>query len=366
MNRGYSAISRRTFLAAAAAGALRAQIQQQDATFSSDVKVVNVFVTVRDKSHKVVNTLVKEDFDLTEEGAPQTIRYFSRELDMPLRLGLLIDTSLSQRAVLNDERDASYRFLDRVLRIDRDLAFLLHFDRETELLQDFTADRQRLQHALDQVQLAQANRNQTTQRSSGGGYPGGGYPGGGYPGGGIGMGIPGMGRTGRSRQQYPQTQSTAVRGGTTLYDAILLASNELMRPQQGRKALIVLTDGVDNGSKTFLSEAIEAAQRADTLVYSIYFKGEEGNGSSFGRTSGPDGKSILQRISRETGGAVYEISKKTPVDQIYDNLQEELRSQYSLGFTPSRSDTGTSFRKIAVTVKTKGLTVQTREGYYAR
>ncbi len=375
MESGYSGISRRTFLAAAAAGVLRAQTQQPDATFSSDVKVVNVFVTVRDKSHKVVNNLVKEDFDLAEEGAPQTIQYFSRELDMPLRLGLLIDTSLSQRAVLNDERDASYRFLERVLRIDRDLAFLLHFDRETELLQDFTADRQRLQRALDLVQLAQVNRNQTTQRGNGGSYPGsggGGYPGGGYPGGGVGIGYPGggypgMGGRGRSRQQYPQRQTqTAARGGTVLYDAILLASSELMRPQQGRKALILLTDGVDNGSKTFLSEAIEAAQRADTLVYSVYFKGEEGNGGSFGRSSGPDGKSILQRISRETGGAVYEITKKTPVDQIYESLQEELRSQYSLGFTPSRTDIGTSFRKLAVTVKPKGLTVQTREGYYAR
>jgi VWFA-related protein len=151
-----------------------------------------------------------------------------------------------------------------------------------------------------------------------------------------------------------------------MYDAILLACNELMRPQQGRKALILLTDGVDNGSRTLLSEAIESAQRADTLVYSIYFKGEEGNGGGFGRNQGPDGKPILQRISRETGGGFYEISKKIPVDQIYDHLQEELRNQYSLGFTPSRTDAGTSFRKISVTVKPKGMTVQTREGYYAR
>src|ERR1700722_14639875 len=126
MQSSYSDLSRRVFLAAAAAGVLRAQTQQPDATFSSDVKVVSVLVTVRDKDRKIVSNLEKEDFDLSEEGAPQTIRYFSRETDLPLRLGLLIDTSLSQRAVLNDERDASYRFLDRVLRQDRDLAFLLH------------------------------------------------------------------------------------------------------------------------------------------------------------------------------------------------------------------------------------------------
>ena len=109
-----------------------------------------------------------------------------------------------------------------------------------------------------------------------------------------------------------------------------------------------------------------SAQRADTLVYSIYFKGEEGNAGVYGRSQGPDGKAILQRISRETGGAVYEITKKTPVDQIYDRLQEELRSQYSLGFTPSRLDSGTNFRKLGVTVRNRALTVQTREGYYAR
>src|ERR1019366_4059875 len=162
MQSGFTDISRRAFLAAAAAGVVRAQspetqASQPDAKFSSDVKVVSVLVTVRDKDHKIVSSLAKEDFDLAEEGAPQTIRYFSRETDLPLRLGLLIDTSLSQRAVLNNERDASYRFLDRVLRLDRDLAFLLHFDRETELLQDFTASRERLQHALDQVQLAQVD-----------------------------------------------------------------------------------------------------------------------------------------------------------------------------------------------------------------
>jgi VWFA-related protein len=171
--------------------------------------------------------------------------------------------------------------------------------------------------------------------------------------------------------------------GTTLYDSILLASDDLMKKQQGRKALILLTDGVDNGSRVSLSRAIEAAQRADTLVYSILFAGEEGNpqpfrmgGGGMGRRGGmgryppmqqsnrPDGKKVLQRISLETGGGFFEVSKRDSIDQIYDRIQEELRNQYSIGYTSDNEAGGTGFRRIAVTVKQKGMIVQTREGYY--
>lgn len=352
-------ISRRVFLSAAAAGVLRAQ----DATFSTDVKVVNVLATVRDKQGKIVSDLTKDDFDLAEEGRPQTIRYFSRETDLPLTLGLLVDTSTSQRRVLGEERDASRRFVEKVLREDRDQTFLIHFDHDTELLQDLTSSRSKLERALDQLELPDDARPQ--MRGGGSGYPGsgGGYPGGGYPGGGA------RGR----RSNLP---------GTTLYDAVLLASDELMRKRQGRKALILLTDGVDNGSKVPLYQAIESAQRADTLVYSILFSGEEGQqpisfgGGGFGggrRRGGgfpqaqrerPDGKRVLEQISRETGGGFFEVSKKLSIDQIYDRIEEELRNQYSLGFSPEKSDAGSGFRKISVTVKQKGMIVQTRQGYY--
>jgi VWFA-related protein len=172
-------------------------------------------------------------------------------------------------------------------------------------------------------------------------------------------------------------------GGTTLYDAILLASNEIMRNQQGRKALVLLTDGVDNGSKVPLYQAIESAQRADTLVYSIYFTGEEQTQQPFGGFGGrgmgrrgggmpmprpqaqrPDGKKILQQISRETGGGYFEVSKKEPIDQIYDRIQEELRNQYNIGYTSDGRDSGYGYRKISLTVKRRNLIVQTREGYY--
>lgn len=368
-----------------ARGQAQAQTQAQtpgDTTFSTDVRVVNVLATVHDKSGKIVSDLTRDDFDLSEDGRPETIKYFSRETDLPLTLGLLIDTSTSQRAVLGDEKSASYRFLEHVLREDKDQAFLIHFDFDVELLQDLTSSRLKLEKAIDKVDLAQNSQPQM-RRGGGGNYPGGGYPGGGgnYPGGGYpgggggypGGGYPGGGNRGGGRRG----------GGTTLYDAILLASNELMRKQKGRKALVVLTDGVDNGSKVPLSEAIEAAQRSDTLVYSILFAGEEqsvqqpfgGFGGRGGMRRGgmgrfppereqrPDGKKVLQQISRETGGGFFEVSKKLSVDQIYDRIEEELRNQYSLGYTSDKTDSY-AYRKIGLTVKQKNLIVQTREGYY--
>src|SRR5580658_5152221 len=171
-------ISRRAFLAAAAAGV--ALGQEPDTKFSTDVKVVNVLATVRDKQGKIVTDLAKDDFDLSEEGRPQIIRYFSRETDLPLTLGLLVDTSLSQREVLGEERESSRRFVEKVLRPDRDQTFLIHFDHDTELLQDLTSSRAKLERALDELELPQDGRPQLRGAGGGGGYPGSG--GGGYPG----------------------------------------------------------------------------------------------------------------------------------------------------------------------------------------
>jgi VWFA-related protein len=161
-------------------------------------------------------------------------------------------------------------------------------------------------------------------------------------------------------------------GGTMLYDAILLASDELMRKQSGRKALILLTDGVDTGSKVSLSSAVEAAQRADTLVCSILFEDPEmyGGGFGMGRMGGrggmnmPNGKKVLEQISRETGGRFFEVSKKSTLAKVYDEIDEDLRHQYSLGYSPERTEAAGNYHKIHLTTKQKGLTVQTREGYY--
>src|SRR5271166_3570046 len=223
-------------------------LAQEMPTFSSDVKVVSVLATVRDKHGKIVNNVTKDDFKLQQDGQPQTIRYFTKVTDLPLTLGLLVDTSMSQRRVLEQERSASYSFLENLMREDKDKAFLIHFDWDVELLQDLTSSRQKLNAALEKLDNPQFAPGYGGGGGSGGGSPGGGSGGGGRGGGGHHGG-----------------------GGTTLYDAVFLASDELMQKQQGRKAIILLTDGVDQGSKYSLDHAIEAAQRSDTMVYSILF-----------------------------------------------------------------------------------------------
>ncbi|MGB8768626.1 MAG: VWA domain-containing protein [Candidatus Korobacteraceae bacterium] len=327
---------------------------QQTPTFSSNVNVVNVLATVRDKHGQIVNNLTKDDFKLEEDGHPQTIRYFAKDTDLPLTLGLLVDTSMSQRRVLEQERVASYAFLEHLMREDKDKAFVIHFDWDVELLQDLTSSRQKLNAALEKLD------NPEFQQSGGGG------------------GSSGSGGHHRG-------------GGTTLYDAVFLASDELMQKQQGRKALIILSDGVDTGSKVTLTRAIEAAQRANTLVYSILFSDKEaygnggygghmgGMGGGMGRHGGmgrggpmgypqeshPDGKKVLEQISKETGGRFFEVSKKQSIDQIYASIEEELRNQYSLGYTPDKADATPGYHKINLTTTQKDLVVQTRDGYYS-
>jgi len=339
--------------------------QQQGPTISVNVKLVTMFATVRDKRGALIRNLTKDDFALEQDGHPQTITYFAPDSDLPLTLGLLVDTSMSQRRVLDQERDASHAFLDHLLREDKDKAFVIHFDHEVELLQDLTSSRQKLEASLDQ--LGRPRFSQT----SGGGSSGGGDPDSGGSGGG-----------GRGSHGYGG-------GGTLLYDAVYLASDELMKKQQGRKALIILSDGVDHGSKETLRDAIETAERSDTLVYSILFADQQGygNGGGYGgghmggggmggggmgggghhrypQESRPDGKKILQQLSKQTGGRFFEVTKKETIDQIYAEIDEELRNQYALGYTPVKTDADVGYHKIQLTTKQKDATVQTREGFY--
>jgi VWFA-related protein len=320
---------------------------QEQPKISVEVKVVNVLATVHDKHGQIVSNLGKDDFALEEDGHPQTITYFSKDTNIPLTLGLLVDTSQSQRRVIDQERTASQSFLDDLLRVDKDKAFVLHFDREVELLQDLTSARPKLQAALQMLDTSQAEQQ---QGSSGGGGS-------------------------RSRSG----------GGTLLYDAVYLASDDVIKKQQGRKALIILSDGVDHGSKESLVTAIATAQRADTVVYSILFKDEDQSqnrnpfggfgGPGMGRHGGgggrsrypqeerPDGKKILERISKETGGRLFEVTKKEPIEQIYKTIEEELRNQYSIGYTPA-ADVGAGYHRIVLTTKQKDMSVQARDGYY--
>jgi VWFA-related protein len=324
----------------------------QQPKIAVEVKTVSVLATVRDKHGKIISNLTKDDFQLDEDGRPQTINYFAHESDMPLRLGLLVDTSLSQRRVLDQERSASYSFLDKLLRQDKDLAFVIHFDHEVELLEDFTPSRPKLQAALQKLSTPQYDGGGST--SSGGNGGGGG---------------------GRSSHHG---------GGTLLYDAIFLASDELMSKQQGRKALIILSDGVDHGSRETMAEAIATAQRSDTIIYSILFADEEensrpsgfgmgghGGGMGGGRGRGgyppreerPDGKKILEQISTQTGGRLFKASKKDTLDKIYAEIDEDLRNQYSLAYTPDKGNT-VGYHKIHLVAKPKDLVVQARDGYY--
>jgi VWFA-related protein len=328
-------------------------------TFSSDVKVVNVLATVRDKQGQIVSDLTKDDFKLAQDGHPQNIHYFAKDTNLPLILGLLVDTSLSERRMIDQERTASYGFLNDLMRPEKDKAFVIHFDWEIELLQDLTTSHQKLEAALDKLDMPQFD--QTSGGSQGGGG-GGGHQ-----------------RSG---------------GGTKLYDAVFLASDELMRKQEGRKAIVLLTDGMDEGSKVSLDRAIETAQRSNTMVYSILYAdpafehqgygggypggmGRHGGmgGGGMGRGPGgggyprqmehPDGKKVLQRMSKETGGRFFEVTKKEPIDKIYTQIEDELRNQYSLGYTPDKADATPGYHKISLTTTNKDLIVQTREGYYA-
>jgi VWFA-related protein len=299
--------SRRRFVFSAAWLFLKAA-RAQDATFSSDVQVVNLLATVRNKNHEILRDLTKDDFQILENNRPQTIRYFTRESDLPLTIGLMVDTSMSQVHVLDAERGASLRFLDQVLRENKDHVFIMQFDLTVQTRQPLTGSRRELNQSLAFVDTP--TRNQL-------------------------------------RSQYG--------GGTLLYDSIVDASQDIMKKQQGRKALIVLSDGGENGSDATISEAIDAAQRAETLIYTILF-----SDGSYGSNPG-----IMQRLAKETGGGYFEVSKKLTIDQVFALIQEDLRSQYSVGYVSDRPPVVSEFRKVQLTLKRPGLVVQSRDRYWA-
>jgi VWFA-related protein len=341
-------------------------------TIPVDVKVVTLPVTVRDKKGKIVRDLTKDDFELEEDSKPQVIRYFSQETNLPLTVGLLVDTSMSERDNIDRERSASRSFLDQMITRPVDRAFVIHFDREIELLQDLTSDHAKLEKAVGLIDTQQSVESVSSSDQGSGSHRGG-------RGGG---------------------------GGTKLYDAIFLACDEITKKQTGRKAIVVLTDGEDRGSQETLNSAIESAQKAETVVYTIYIGGHEdhdydnnpglgrrggypgggypGGGYPGGRYPGggypgggypggsyprqqenrPNGKKILQRIAEETGGRYFEAKKKDSVDDIYAQIAEELRTQFMMGYTPPK-DQASGYHSIHLTAKKKELAVQTRAGYYS-
>jgi VWFA-related protein len=341
---------------------------QESPTYKVDVSVVNVLATVRDHEGRIIGDLSKDDFILEEDGKPQEIRYFSRQTEMPLTMGLLIDTSLSQRNLIEDERSASYRFLDQVLRPDRDQAFVIKFDFEAELLQDLTSSRESLQKVLNDLKTPEERRRaairpgvaESPADSFMQNWPGG-------------VQIPGgqrhPGRGGRRDGRYPGGQRRMQGGGTVLYDSVFLASDEILKQQEGRKAIILISDGVDQGSKVNEKEATDAAQHADTIIYCIRYYDSSAysdfSRGGMGRDEGSRGAKTLKMLSQETGGRTFEVTKKLSLSEIYDRIQEELRNQYSIGYTPSDA-TSAGFRSIKIRTKDGKYEVVARAGYYPR
>jgi len=364
----------------ATAMAQQSKADQPVATLKIQANEVVLPVTVRDKHGALVASLKIGDFSLTEDGRPQTIKSFTRESNLPFRLGLLVDTSRSVSGAMENERKAAGKFVDQMLPAEptsaqKDEAFLIHFDHEVELLQDFTNSRTKLHRELEDMGPTKAGQNSSQGPETNGDDREG----------------------GQARR----------RGGTQLYDAIYLAAHDMMDTKDGRKALVVFSDGADRGSKETLNDAIDAADHANVVVYTIYFKGEqENNGSGFpgqggrrggmggggypggggggypgggggypgggGRrgpdttaANGVDGKKIMEKIATRTGGRYFEAKKKDNLEEIYGQIAEELRGQYLLTYTPDVADKEGGFHKIALKANKDDLQVVTREGYFA-
>jgi VWFA-related protein len=277
--------------------------------------IVTLFATVHDPDGRVVKNLSQDDFVLLEDGVPQKIEFFSQESGLPLAIGLLVDTSRSQIGVLDQERRASYKFLDQVLRQGKDQAFVVRFDTQVETLQPPTSSRDDLEQAL-------------------------------------------------ARLKIPERHATLV------FSAVKDASKDWMNDFMGRKAFILLSDGVAFKEPTRITTAIEYAQRADTIIYPIRFADPVplsrpviGPILAF---ASKQGKKALQRMADETGGAYYEVTESRSIEQIYAEIEDALRSQYSIGYTPARAESDGKYHKIKLTAKDRRLSVNSRAGYYAR
>jgi VWFA-related protein len=306
------------------------QNQDQDqaaTTLKVNVNVVQLFFNVKDKKGALIPSLTKDDFQILEDGKPQTVKYFAAESNLPLTLGILIDSSGSQARVLDMEKEVGGDFLSQILR-EKDLAFVLAFDVNAELLQDFTSSVHSLKTALNEARI--------------------------NTGGGGGGGIPGLGGGTVPTPGGPK--------GTVLYDAVYLAAHDELSQQIGRKAMILLTDGEDQGSQLRIKDAIEAAQKSDSIVY-VLLCADRGFYGSFG---GYSGDSDMKKLTQETGGRVIEVGNKMDkLKEGFAQIANELRSQYNIGYTPTNTALDGSFRRVEIHASNKDYKIQSRNGYYA-
>ena len=296
-------------------------------TLKVNVEVVQLFFNVKDKHGALIPNLTKDNFDLFEDGTPQTIKYFKAESDLPLTLGILIDSSGSQLRVLEMEKEVGGSFLENTLR-PKDEAFVISFDVDIDLLQDFTSSVSRLKHALNEAKINT---------------------------GGVGCSGGPLG------PQGPIPCSSTGPRGTALYDAVYLASHDEFSHEVGRKAMILLTDGEDQGSRLKIKDAIEAAQKADAICY-VLLIADRGFYGGFGYS----GDSEMKKLTQETGGRVIEVGNKIEkLRQAFDQISQELRSQYNAGYTPTNSNRDGWFRKVEIKSKPGDYKIQARSGYYA-
>jgi VWFA-related protein len=298
-------------------------LAQDDTTLKVEVSLVNILFTVRDKKGGLIGNLNKDDFKVLEDGKEQEVKFFNRETDLPLTIGLLIDVSASQMNLIEIEKNAAYQFFGSVLR-KQDLAFLISFGEDSELLQDYTNSPKLLRAGLEGLHVS--------------------------------SGVGGFGPGPVPTISQPR--------GTVLYDAVYVASADQLKGQVGRKVLVLITDGEDEGSKYKISQAIEAAQKADAIIYGFYYV-DRGFYMSHGMIFAGGSDSALRQMSEDTGGHVFHVDRKTTLQQAFDELQDEMRSQYAIGYTPSNPAKDGTFRKVEIKTTNKDWKVQARKGYYA-
>jgi VWFA-related protein len=288
----------------------------QGPVIKSEVTLVNLFATVRDKNHRVVTDLKQDDFKVSEDGHEEKVAFFSKEMQLPITLGLLLDTSGSEQFMLGAIQDAGGRFMHRVLK-KGDEAMVISFDSDVDLLSDFTDDKTILDRAISKARIN-------------------------IPGGGMIAGNPG-----------PVGSQNIT--GTALYDAIYLACGEKLNGEAGRKAIIIVTDAQDEGSKVRLEEAVESAQRTDTVIHILLVADPR-----FGGNVG-----VAHKLTEDTGGRLIVVNSEKRLEEAFDQISEELRSQYTLGYYPTNTARDGKFRKIKVDMTNHDLKVLARKGYYA-
>jgi VWFA-related protein len=310
-------------LAFLALSAIRAQAPEPRppiGTITSTTREVNVYATVHDKKGRLVSSLDKSDFDLRDDGASQQILYFSRETNVPLSLGVLIDTSPSQAGLLAKEQQAAKLFLRSVLHAS-DQAFVIHFDVDIEVLQDFTNSPKMLSLALDEMRI-----NETGQ------------------------------------SVLPQASTNPHHGATRLYDAVYLASNELMKTRYGRKVLVLVTDGQDQGSAETWKSALEAAEKADVIVYTVVITDPDFyvlRGVSY------HGNANMRKLCQATGGRDIVAASIEKIGSAFDAIADELRSEYLLSYSPTKVANQQPFHEIRLGTPNHHYSVRARSGYFA-